>query len=52
MLSGERPLHQDKTNNPVSVSQGLSIALSSPITSALLLFALAVTTAKSSPSHP
>lgn len=52
MLSGERPLHQDKTNNPVSTCYGLSNALSSPITIALVFFTLAETTANGSPSHP
>lgn len=52
MLSGDRPLHRDKTNNIVSVSQGLSLALSSPIAFALVFFTLAVATAKGSPSHP
>lgn len=51
MLSGEWPLHQDKTNNPVSTSHGLSNALSSPITFALIFFTLAETTANGSPFH-
>lgn len=51
MLSGEQPLYQDKTNNPVSTFHGLSNALSWPITLALVFFTLAETTANGSSSH-
>lgn len=51
MLSGEQPLYQDKTSNPVPTFHGLSNALSRPITFALVFFILAETTANGSPSH-
>lgn len=51
MLSGELPLYQDKTNNPVSTFHGLSNVLSRPITFALVFFILAETTANGPPSY-
>lgn len=51
MLSGEQPLYQDKTNNPVSTFHGLSNVLSRPITFALVFFILAETTANGPPSY-